>query len=311
MLNIIKPGTSENLIWTADGSLRELLPHPPVSRSADVAAIIVNRDRADLVEELMEQLAGMTTNLSVDAYVVEMGSDPANVSRHSSLHYEDPEFRGKCYGHNVALRLARANAQYRYYWVLMNDVRFADPASLDRLVSIAEAAPELAIISPTELDSGYPGSRPSEGQEFHLVSTCDYLGFLMRADAVEAAGFLNPQFKYSWGAIHELSYKLHQGGWRVAYCDRVIMKHLGGTTYGKTKNTVSREEYQRNAKAFCAKYFRTVYGRDWDRLFARALPPDVKINTFEIHRRLWEGDVAPRGPVKRALGAVRNLLVKS
>jgi len=85
-----------------------------------------------------------------------------------------------------------------------------------------------------------------------------------------------------------LSYLLYRKGWHVAYCDLVRMKHLGGTTYGKTRNTISREEYQRNAKAFCADYFRTRYGDDWDEVFKKVLPDEVGINTYKKHRRYWE-----------------------
>jgi hypothetical protein len=174
-------------------------------------------------------------------------------------------------------------------------------------VEAAEAAKELAIVSPVELDSGYPGSRPVAGSRFRLVSTCDYLGFLLKADAVEEAGFLNPDFKYSWGAIHELSYRLHRAGRRLAYCDRVVMKHLGGTTYGRTRNTVSRAEYQKNAKAFCAEYFRRTYGEDWDALFTQVLPPEVSVNTFKLHRKLWESGASavPHGLIARLRGLLR------
>ena len=109
----------------------------------------------------------------------------------------------------------------------MNDIIFTTKLGLKKLVEMADRFPELAILSPTEPDSGYAGGicKPIKGQKFHSVSQCNYLGLLMRAECVDNIGFLNPDFKYCWGAIHELSYKLYLEKYKVAYCDTVQMKH--------------------------------------------------------------------------------------
>lgn len=289
MTRIMPRIEDDSFIWDEGGRLCDIALQGELSRQADVAVIIVNRDRSDLVDELLVELDGMGANLDMDVYIIEMGSHPDKLCKSYTYYYRDDEFRGKCFGHNVGLRIARNTARYRYYWILMNDIRF-DPGvdAIQQLVDVADQNPHLAILSPTERDSNYPSSRPLDKATYHLVSTCDYLGFLMRAQAVDEIGFLNPAFKYSWGAIHELSYLLYRQDYHVAYCDRVRMKHLGGTTYGKTKNTISREEYQRNAKAFCADYFRAHYGDDWDSEFTRVLPAGIEVNTYKKHRRYWE-----------------------
>jgi hypothetical protein len=74
----------------------------------------------------------------------------------------------------------------------------------------------------------------------------------------------------------------------VAYCDKVTKKHLGGTTYGKVKGAVSRDEYQHSAKEFAAHYYVEHYGNKWDDEFSKVLPPEIKFNTFKMHRILWE-----------------------
>jgi len=125
-------------------------------------------------------------------------------------------------------------------------------------------------------------------RDFHLVSACDYLVLLVRAESVNEVGFLNPDFLYCWGAIHEFAYKLYSRGWQVAYCDNVTMRHLGGTTYGKVKGTVSREDYQRRAKEFAARYFVEHYGSRWDDDFSKVLPSQIKYSFFKETRRQWE-----------------------
>jgi SAM-dependent methyltransferase len=254
-----------------------------------IAALIVSRNRPDLVQALVEQLR-QRVRIPCDVFVVECGTELDKLTPHTSAWYPDPDFRGKCYAHNVALQLAQLKARYDYYWVLMNDLVFGgegDPVAT--LVETLENESRMAILSPTNVDGGYPASEPVAGGDWRAVTTCDYLGFMMRASALEECGFLNPDFKYCWGAIHELAYRLNSKGWFVAYSDRVSYRHLGGSTYGaKGTNTISRAEYQRNAKRFAFDYFREQYGDNWDELFTAAAEPwHPQGDTFRKHKRLW------------------------
>lgn len=254
-----------------------------------IAALIVSRNRPDLVRSMVGELR-RRVQLACDLYVVECGTDLDKLTEHTSAWYPDPDFRGKCYAHNVALQLARLRGGYDYYWVLMNDLVFGgegDP--LAPLVETLEREERMAILSPTCVDGAYPGSdRHSEG-DWRAVTTCDYLGFLYKASALEECGFLNPDFKYCWGAIHELAHELNRCGWFVAYSDRVSYEHLGGSTYGaKGTKTISREDYQRNAKRFAYDYFREHYGDDWDERFSAAAAPfHAEGDTFRKHKRFW------------------------
>jgi GT2 family glycosyltransferase len=256
----------------------------------DLAIIIVNRDRPDLTDTLVESLNSLHTKNGKDLYIIEMGSQKEKLSKYCSYYYEDTEFKGKAYGHNQGLNYVLENhGRYRYYWFLMNDLVFGEnPNPIDKMIEILESERQMGILSPTEIDSGYPGSRPDANQKWHKVSTTDYLALMMKDRCLQDVGFLGPHFKYSWGAIHELTYKMYQKGWFIAYCDQVVMKHLGGTTYGSTKNTISRDEYKKNARMFCAKYFVETYGEDWDEKFTKCLPGDVETNTYKLHRKFWE-----------------------
>lgn len=276
-------------IWDEQGNLVPLHPVPAVDREADVAAIIVTRNRADLADALVSQLEKMGGQLSMDIYVIEMGSDQDKLSRACSLRYEDDDFRGKCYGHNVGLRLARSQCKYRYYWILMNDLVFEDGQdAIGELVRIADANARIAVLSPTEPQGVCPWGKPMPDGDLHVVPQCDYLALLVRAASIDRVGFLNPEFRYCWGAIHELAYKLYAAGWQLAYCDKVTMKHLGGTTYGKAKGTVSREEYRRKASEFAARYFVEHYGSKWDEDFTKVLSPELNWYHFSRARRNWE-----------------------
>lgn len=281
---------NNNTIWDDDGELVPLNPAPDVDYNGDVAAIIVNRNRPDLVESMIEQLKKMGIHLRMDIFVIEMGSNKDKLSKYSTLYYEDKDFRGKCYGHNVGLRLARSRANYRYYWILMNDLVFQEGIdTIGELIKIADANSKVAILSPTEYEGAHLITKPKSGRDYHIVAACDYLSLLIRSKSIDEIGFLNPNFKYSWGAIIELAYKLYSNGWKIAYCDKVTMKHLGGTTYGKAKGTISREEYQRKAREFAARYFVECYGSRWDNEFAKVLPPEIEFKEHFLRaRESWE-----------------------
>lgn len=261
-----------------------------------ICALIASRNRPDLVDDMVARLTA-NTSLDIDFVVVECGTEAAKMSRHSSLWYADEPFRGKCYGHNLALaearqRAAQAGVDYDYYWVLMNDVVFDDGVDAARLlVDTMEREERLAILSPTNADGAYPACARRPGGGWRAVTTCDYLGFMMRADALDEVGFLNPAFRYCWGAIHELAYKLYRAGWCVGYSDDVTYQHLGGTTYGAPgTNTISRDEYQELARRFANDYFVTEYGDDWHSdFFAATRGHDIEIDTFSMHRELWSG----------------------
>ncbi len=257
------------------------------------AILVASRNRKDLVDSFGDW-AARNVKTPHDLYVVECGSAPEQWSSRSTLAYDDPDFLGKCFGHNLALRqamvAAAARGGYDDYWVVMNDLVFPDGVDpLARLHDAFDHAPRLALVSPTEVGGHYPEAGAQAGGSVRPVTTCDYLGFLIRDTAVREVGFLNPAFRYCWGAIHELSFQLHRRGWWLGYSDAVSYRHLGGSTYGAVNTqTISRAEYQRRARRFAYPYFQKLYGADWDRqFFAAAKPFGARFDTYSHHRQYW------------------------
>ena len=234
---------------------------------------IVNRNTPDLAKNQERQINSINER------------NPSLKNEVIIYNCEEEPFKGKLYGHYQAL-LRNGDEDCDYYWFNHPDLSFAiDMDCLAKLLTIMEKNPDVAVISPTEDNGSYIGMY-KEGCSWHPVATTDYLSLLIRQSVIKKIGFLNPEFKYSWGAIHEYSYKVYKNRWCVAYCDIAKMHHFGGTTYGKN-DTISRKEYIENAKNFASKYFIEHYGENWDKKFAKLLPEGV-INTYSIHRRLWE-----------------------
>lgn len=254
------------------------------------AVVIVSRNRPDLVESLVEHL-NQRVQIEHDIYVVESGTEQDKMSKHSSIWYADEDFKGKCFGHNVGYQYARLHKEYDYYLMIMNDVFVqSDHDYLAEMIEVMEQNPQVGVLSPTEIDSKYPGALAGS-VGVRPVTSCDYLCLLVRGQVMHELGFLNKDFKYCWGAIHEYAYKLYSKEMCVAYYDNLSYLHLGGTTYGAAgTNTISRAEYQKNAKRFADEYFVRVYGEDWDERFwntAISRFPEIELNTYQMHRRLW------------------------
>ncbi len=263
-----------------------------MSTEPSIAIIIVSRNRPDLVERSVAQFE-QDSYSNKDILVVECGTEHENMTKHQSVLYSDDDFKGKCFGHNVGLDYLNLQKKYDYYLFCMNDVFIQDKKDfLGELVSLMQENPKLGVVSPTEKGADYPGATP-QSVGLRPITTSDYLFLFIRGEVVEEFGFLNPKFKYCWGAIHEYSYKLYSNDWFLAYYDHMDYLHLGGTTYGnKATKTISREEYLKNAKHFAYHYFVDNYGEDWDQHFWQVAnrKHTIQYNTYSAHRAYWSSE---------------------
>lgn len=273
-----------------------------------VAVIIVSVNRSDLVCRQLEESNVWFDKYKPDVYVVEMGEEVGDYSSLKTnlnidvIHaFEKNGFRGKCYGHNVGLRHALLKKNYKYVWSLMNDVLFSEyeqPPIIDYMVDFLERNQDVAFISPTEPDSTSHHGKTKPNSEYRFVHNCDYLALFMSTNTIKNIGYLNPSFLYSWGASPELSYLGYKKGKKTAYIDKLKMRHLGGSTYGKVKGVPSRKSYQAEAAKFCSLYFRENYGVNWDREFDSVLSSDCENKKpFEKARKFWDSHLV-YGPTK-------------
>lgn len=259
-----------------------------------VAIIIMNRDRPDITDKVIEQVRDMGEGLDISLFVVEAGSRPDKRSRYMTHYFRDRNYKGRYYAFNQGLKFAhRHKPSYDYYWFVVNDIIF--PEGQDTLKLLWEAmqnAPRMAIIGPGEPEAeDYKGCHPKPGRCWHKVSTVHGLAMLMRGQAYREVGYCNPRFHYSQGASTELAYKLYKADWFLAYSDIAHVYHdQSGSTYGVVTK-ISRHEYNRRARKFASCYFLKHYGDKWDELFTSVLPPDVEENTFPWQRQVWEKEM--------------------
>ena len=189
--------------------------------SKRVAVLVASRGRPDLVERTISSIRARSRG-RVDILVAECGTAPEKRSPHATVYYDDPENeKGKTYCHDLAYKRAQARGGgYDYYYVVMNDALFEGPEDSDPLALLVdqmERAPHLGMLSATNYGKGheFPGAHnrtvPPGGQPWRLAAVVDYLAIMMRGAALAKTGFLNPTFRYSQGAEHELAYALLTG----------------------------------------------------------------------------------------------------
>ncbi len=254
-----------------------------------VAIILMNRDRPELTDAVYEQVRSMGAGYEKETIVVECGSRrPDGCSKYMTHWFRDRSYRGRYYGFNQGLRIARRLGQFDFYWFLVNDITF--PEGQDALKVLVEAMqenPTMGLIGPGEPEANdYEGCHPKAGRRWHKAATVHGLAHLIRADVIEMIGYMNPRFRYSQGAGAEYAYKLYKAGWFLAYSDVATVSHAGGSTYG-TVTKISRHEYHRRARIFATRYLERHYGENWDERFSKVLPPEIEVNTFPIQRRIW------------------------
>lgn len=257
-----------------------------------VAIILINRDRPDITDKVYEQLTSMGEGLKTEIFVVECGSKKSLRSKYATHWFRDRAYKGRYFGFNKGLEIARKAGEWDYYWFVVNDIYFPNSRVLNELIECMEEDERMALIGPCEPEArDYRGCFPREDVRWHKVSTVHGLAWLMRAEAIDEVGYCNPRFIYAQGASTELAYKLYRKGWFLAYADKAHLFHdQSGSTYGVVTK-ISRHEYHRRARRFAKAYFIDNYGEDWDKQFSDALPDDVCEDTFSWHRSVWEKDL--------------------
>ncbi len=260
-----------------------------------LAILIASHHGPSRIAALVGQLKA-SIRVPHDLFVVESGPHESEAGPHTTLWYRDEESRGKAFGHCLALQHARLCGDYDYIWVLSSELEFdtaIDPAGA--LIALLEREPRMAIAAPSL------SSRPMSNMDpaaWKLIATSESLGFVMRMAAIDDVGFLNPAFRYGWGAMDELAYSLYRRGWFLARAQGVGCHHLPVSAHGQG---VAVDEYWRRARRFAFDYYCERYGEHWDELFwSAAAGHGPEINVFREHKNIWAGAFSPQELLQRS-----------
>jgi hypothetical protein len=247
-----------------------------------IAVLIASKDRPDRVDSLAARLKE-TLRLPHDLYVVECGSEREKFSAHSNLWVAEGHSEG--YAKGIALQAAELAGRYDYYLVLSNAITFdAGRDSIGELVEQMESEPRMAILAPTTTDGRYPGSARKQPDGWRAVTTCEDLGFLVRASAIAEVGFLDPTLEHRCGGIDEYAYRLYSRGWFIAYSDEVTCR--------RAADAPAKIETSIRALQFAVDTFRATHGERWAEVFwAATRRHEIEVDTFRMHSDAWSNAI--------------------
>lgn len=216
--------TMTETIWGPDGELRPLRPPLRLRGSRDVALLVAGDDAA-ASGPFLGALRECGRSLSMEAWVVSYGAPREGAADTGTLRIPPAPGRGLPFAYNVALRLAQASGPHHYYWLLTPEVALdAGEDLVQRLVLLADANPELALIGPAAAGPG-EAAAPSAAdtrppyRRFALTAAPPATAVLVRGEALARAGFLDPHAASLPEALAEYALRLRAHGWKSARCD--------------------------------------------------------------------------------------------
>lgn len=276
-----------------------VLQPPQVTAAAPqgVWVVIVNYNTAHLLERCLTALRASTLDRPCTVFVVDNGSHDGSVALvrerfPEAVLLETGANVGFARANNVALRRVLAlvpdRARRAHAVLLLNSDCFVEPETIQRLVTVLEREPDVAIVGPklvlpdgrldlacrrsfptpgtalwklTGLARLFPRSRwfarynltyrdPDEPLEVDAVSgAC----MLVRLQAVVEAGLLDEAF-FMYGEDLDWAYRIKQRGWRVRYEPSARAVHVKGGSWGRRDPRILWEFYRAMALFYRRHY---------------------------------------------------------
>ncbi|MCX2727879.1 glycosyltransferase family 2 protein [Thermomicrobium sp. 4228-Ro] len=276
-----------------------MLQPPQVTAAAPqgVWVVIVNYNTAHLLERCLTALRASTLDRPCTVFVVDNGSHDGSVALvrerfPEAVLLETGANVGFARANNVALRRVLAlvpdRARRAHAVLLLNSDCFVEPETIQRLVTVLEREPDVAIVGPklvlpdgrldlacrrsfptpgtalwklTGLARLFPRSRwfarynltyrdPDEPLEVDAVSgAC----MLVRLQAVVEAGLLDEAF-FMYGEDLDWAYRIKQRGWRVRYEPSARAVHVKGGSWGRRDPRILWEFYRAMALFYRRHY---------------------------------------------------------
>jgi len=267
-----------------NGQLISFSRFPKSPRLIDVAVIIINYARSDLTDLLIQKLKKSENRLKLCFFVINTGANNYHHKDIYSVISSREDFKGTYFGYNLGILIARSKCNFKYSLMATNRITFDESANIvERLVVTADKNPRIAILYPQQIESKFTKYKQNHRDDLSLVISGTSEAFLIRSNAIEDVGFLNPDFIYSLGADVEYSFKLYSKGWQMAYYNKARVKHLKDFE----KNSFQERDFLK-AREFSARYFVEHYGKNWDQEFTEKLPEGFTSKNYSNYRREWE-----------------------
>lgn len=219
-----------------------------------ITIIIISWNSKALLSTCLDKLSKQTF-LDFEVVIVDNGSDDMLLEelneQHSQLKlhlWQLNSNHGFAAANNIGAHLARGK-----WLVPLNADAFPEPDWLEKLVSAAEAHPEIASFSSRQLQANNPEFLDGAGDAYHvsgmawriglgypaksyglkatpLFSPCAAAAMYLREAFLDVGGFDEDFFSYFEDV--DLGFRLQLKGYKSMYVPEAIVHHVGSATFG-------------------------------------------------------------------------------
>jgi N-acetylglucosaminyl-diphospho-decaprenol L-rhamnosyltransferase len=224
----------------------------------DVSVVVVTWNALPWVEQCLDSVGGRET------IVVDHGSTDGTVAfvrdRYPGVRVIEQENKGMGGGNNTGMRVADG----RYFFLLNSDAWVLGDG-LDRLVELADAHPEAAVVGPRLLNTDGTLQRSARGEPSVWRLATEYLfirklaphsrllnplyrgdfahdelaevdwlygpALLVRREAADAVGLFDEDFFMFSEEVDWLT-RFRRAGWKVLFFPGAEVVHVGGASHG-------------------------------------------------------------------------------
>jgi N-acetylglucosaminyl-diphospho-decaprenol L-rhamnosyltransferase len=239
----------------------------------DLSISIVDTDNREQTVRCLRSVFAHTHDLKLEVLVVDNactdGSAEAIAAEFPQVQLiRNPEMLGFSTNNNRALAQAAGR-----YLLMLNDDTIVQPGAFDRMVRYADLHPQVGVVGANLLNSdgsiqlayGYAPSPlyeafrplserlvplPRHPQEALEVDNVCGACLMVRREAVEQVGFLDPAFDPLYSEEVEWCFRFQKAGWKIIHLPEARVIHLGSQTMQRTPIDKVEWLYRRKALFF-------------------------------------------------------------
>jgi hypothetical protein len=235
-----------------------------------VATIILNRNLPEVAERLYAHLQKFD-GFSTDIFIVEAGSDLANLPEHYTWHanWDDAKLHGLRYGRGMNFGLSQLWLDGRFknydaFFLLTNDTELDELPTIDPLMAILDEHPKVGILSPCSERWGEKVLLEKERTKYFWFIHNN--SFLLRREFIESIcnesqpNFMN--FLFDGGNFRgylgesELIAKAYANDWAAAITTSVWARENESYLINQA-DLIKTEGYEENLRLYVSE------GKDW------------------------------------------------
>jgi len=224
----------------------------------DVSVVVVTYNALPWLEQCLDSVAGR------DVIVVDHGSTDGTLElvreRYPEARVVEQENKGMGGGNNAGMRIADGR-----YFLLLNSDAWVVGDAVDRLVAVADAHPQAAVVGPKLLNTDGTLQRSARGEPTLWRLATEYLflrklaprtrlfnplyrgdfahdrleevdwlygpALLVRREAADAVGLFDEDF-FMFSEEVDWMTRFRRAGWTILFTPDAEVVHVGGATHG-------------------------------------------------------------------------------